>query len=646
MKRPAFLPILAAAALAVASAAAADTTGPTLRITSPEEGVTLASDSVDITATYASQGRAGVARVELVVDEVVVTRLGIDPPQASGKVLFTWVASRYVDGAHQIAVRAVDTEGKAGEVSIPVLLQRARSAVMRGGAPALRIAVPQHGATVSGKTAIRVDAARPEVIRYVIFLVDDVFKAMSNVQPFSYLWDTTRYLNGIHHVQAKAYTADGGTALTDRVEVRVDNPGGATRMQTATQPVAAGPPARAGSPALPPPMHASSPTPESTVLGVSEAEVALPGTAPFVSPTGDLVRPPSSSSTEGGAKPEPLKVAALPDAVAGASGAAGAAPTERTRAEADRPLVTQTFTEAEAVPTSRPATAPTHVAAPPEPPTPPRTTPAAPAASAPVVATSPEAAAASAMPQAQVQVAALPAPAPGLPPARSTATAGPESTALLVTGAEAASSKPAPRGEMRVAPPPTPEKRVAMLPARPAEVRPTPKVTAEPSPASKETFYVVKPGDWLWAIAEAHRVSPRDLMQANHIADPSVIHPGQRLRIPSTEVYFDQQPLGSDVATTVEEGRAMVSLRAVVEKVGGSVTWLPETRQASALARNHDILVTIGSDEAKVDGGARVMPAPALLRLSRTVVPLRFLGDVLDLALQYQDGVIHIASGR
>jgi hypothetical protein len=40
------------------------------------------------------------------------------------------------------------------------------------------------------------------------------------------------------------------------------------------------------------------------------------------------------------------------------------------------------------------------------------------------------------------------------------------------------------------------------------------------------------------------------------------------------------------------------------------------------------------------------MGMPAALRSNRTVVPLRFLGDALDLALQYQDGIIHIAGGR
>jgi LysM repeat protein len=178
----------------------------------------------------------------------------------------------------------------------------------------------------------------------------------------------------------------------------------------------------------------------------------------------------------------------------------------------------------------------------------------------------------------------------------------------------------------------------------PVEPMPAPKLTAEPAPGP--VVYVVGSGDCLTAIAAEYGVSAAAIAQANNITDPRLLRPGRKLRIPAAPVYFDGRPLASDAPTIIADGRATVPLRAVVESTGGSVAWEGESKTATADARGHRIAVTIGHDEARVDGGRMAMGAPAMLRCDRTVVPLRFLGDVLDLMLQYQDGVIHIASAR
>ncbi len=173
---------------------------------------------------------------------------------------------------------------------------------------------------------------------------------------------------------------------------------------------------------------------------------------------------------------------------------------------------------------------------------------------------------------------------------------------------------------------------------------PARKVAAAPAPA--EMVYVVQAGDWLWGIAAEYGVSPERLARANGISEAGVIHPGQRLVIPVTPVYFDDRPVVFEVPTTIADGRATVQLRPVIEEAGGRVVWQPAERRASAVARGHEIAVTIGSDRAQVDGRQVAMGARAALRRDRTVVRLRFLGDALDLLLQYEDGVVHIASGR
>ncbi len=70
-----------------------------------------------------------------------------------------------------------------------------------------------------------------------------------------------------------------------------------------------------------------------------------------------------------------------------------------------------------------------------------------------------------------------------------------------------------------------------------------PKAEVKPAAAGStaaETFYVVKEGDSLWKIAEAHYGAGKgakymEIFEANRplLSDPDKIQPGQRLRIPN-----------------------------------------------------------------------------------------------------------------
>lgn len=61
---------------------------------------------------------------------------------------------------------------------------------------------------------------------------------------------------------------------------------------------------------------------------------------------------------------------------------------------------------------------------------------------------------------------------------------------------------------------------------------PTPRPTATPGPITG-VLYHVHPGDTLFRIALGHRVTVRDIVQANRLRDPSLIFVGQPLSIPS-----------------------------------------------------------------------------------------------------------------
>ncbi len=72
--------------------------------------------------------------------------------------------------------------------------------------------------------------------------------------------------------------------------------------------------------------------------------------------------------------------------------------------------------------------------------------------------------------------------------------------------------------------------------ALPTTVTISPTVTSKPTPTPglKPKVYIVQPGDTLWKIAERHDVTVDKIMEANDIADRSLIIVGQEFIIPAT----------------------------------------------------------------------------------------------------------------
>jgi LysM repeat protein len=186
--------------------------------------------------------------------------------------------------------------------------------------------------------------------------------------------------------------------------------------------------------------------------------------------------------------------------------------------------------------------------------------------------------------------------------------------------------------------------QIALLPPKSDEKALVAKPTPAPEPI--ENVYVVQPNDCLWTIAAAHSTTIAALTALNDLPESGVIHPGQCLRLPEARIYCDGKPLATDVAPIMANGRAIVPLRAVVESAGGTVTWRAADRQAGADLNSHQVTVKIGSVEATVDGSAIMLATAPTLAGNRTLVPLRFLGEAFSLVLQYQDGIVRIATAR
>jgi LysM repeat protein len=188
--------------------------------------------------------------------------------------------------------------------------------------------------------------------------------------------------------------------------------------------------------------------------------------------------------------------------------------------------------------------------------------------------------------------------------------------------------------------------QVALLPTPPATITPAPKLTPEPTPAANT--YVVRAGDRVWSIAAQFHVTPKALIAANHLSNPDLVQVGQRLVIPEASPFLNSDSLLGDVPMLAKsDGRGntvhILSLRTVVEQLGGIVIWEEKTRTVTAEVRGHTVVLTVGSTKAVVDGKpVKLELAPTIVD-GGTLVPIRFLAEVCELSVIYEDGVLYLA---
>jgi hypothetical protein len=95
-----------------------------------------------------------------------------------------------------------------------------------------------------------------------------------------------------------------------------------------------------------------------------------------------------------------------------------------------------------------------------------------------------------------------------------------------------------------------------------------------------------------------------------------------------------------DAAPLIREGRTMVPFRAIVEGLGGTVSWNAKTRQVTIKVRGQTVVLTVDQHTASVNGhvvsvdptNARVAP---FIGSGRTYIPVRFLTERLGMTVTW-----------
>lgn len=108
------------------------------------------------------------------------------------------------------------------------------------------------------------------------------------------------------------------------------------------------------------------------------------------------------------------------------------------------------------------------------------------------------------------------------------------------------------------------------------------------------------------------------------------------LTVGSTTVTVDGQSMTLDTAPVIVGGRTLVPLRAIIEGLGGMITWVAETRSVEVVLGDRVLLLQIGNRIAVVNGEPVVMDVPAAIIGGRTVLPVRFVAENLGAEVAWE----------
>ena len=114
---------------------------------------------------------------------------------------------------------------------------------------------------------------------------------------------------------------------------------------------------------------------------------------------------------------------------------------------------------------------------------------------------------------------------------------------------------------------------------------------------------------------------------------PSKNNPSQENSV--IRVHVDGHILTFDTNPVIENDTTLVGFRSILEELGATVEWNEETRTVTAVKDDIEIILTIGSNVAYVNGeSVELLAAPAIMENS-TMIPVRFISEQLGMKVAW-----------
>lgn len=116
-------------------------------------------------------------------------------------------------------------------------------------------------------------------------------------------------------------------------------------------------------------------------------------------------------------------------------------------------------------------------------------------------------------------------------------------------------------------------------------------------------------------------------------------------RLPNTGAFaivYNTQFVDFDVQPRVESGVPLTPFRYLIEKAGGKVDWQNAKKNVTAQADGRSIFLHIGDSFARIDQQRVDLERASFIDRGRTIVPLSFMKDALNVEIQYDKATGHV----
>ncbi|MBC7327513.1 LysM peptidoglycan-binding domain-containing protein [bacterium] len=589
----------------VVGIAYATTFPPNVNFVVPSNGATLKGEA-KIIVSFSGVAEHPVTKIEIYVDRSLVEATPLSSPLLSGEQTYFLNTLMLTDGPHSLTAKAYSSPEDVGECTITFYVNNGSEDITP---PLVEILYPKDQQKVSGKVEVKIKAQDDREVKYVMLFINDKFKFLKNYPPFNDIWDTTRYPNGLHILQAFAYDAADNKGESKPVRVIVDNPSGQTTLAEEST-------STTGKEEIAPPLIISQPPTEVPQTEKPSKEV-LPAREK------SSIEPAETSKDTKPINSQPLvnKGTTPRGNIGEAVATSGTSPkeTEPTSGKESKIALTLTLPRKETIPSS-PSGVPTTAAM--------TTTPKEVEKSGPSAKGKPSSG------------------IPVLPPVPSIGQTKSPSTAPI-TAEKGSASLPGKKMVVSASPKSSLSKEGAtsskhlesqknlLIVSKPENIL---NIVTEMGATSNANYKVhtIQKGEYLLKIARAYGVPLETIVSVNNIQDPNLVREGEKLLIPNVTVFYNNsEVLFPDAHPFVQNDLPLVPFRAIFETAGGLVIWHADSREVEAQKGDKKIWLKIGSRKAQVNEQTILMEVAAFIKFNRTYVPATLFHYALDAEIQW-----------
>ncbi|RYG64887.1 copper amine oxidase N-terminal domain-containing protein, partial [bacterium] len=200
------------------------------------------------------------------------------------------------------------------------------------------------------------------------------------------------------------------------------------------------------------------------------------------------------------------------------------------------------------------------------------------------------------------------------------------------TRKSAAAGKPANPDAKRIAALPRPFKKdqggaINAIIVSPIEIR-----TSDAIPA----FHVAARASDLRAVAARYGLPVEVVAACNAWPENKTLVAGEKVKLPQQlKVSYQGVPVKSDAPSMLVGGTGVTAFRFLFQQAGGKLEWDAKKQRVIAKKGESEVVLTIGSNKAKVGDKDVMMELAAFLFEGRTMVPVRFFEEGLRAQVEW-----------